>query len=169
MEQRPPPAPPGTGPGTPSASAPEPPARLSREEVDALMREHFPQVADGGKMILIDEVAPGLCWVSLPESAEHLRPGGTVSGPAMVLLADVAVYVAILATLGADALQAVTTSLNVNFLKRPHPGTLRAEARLLKVGRRLVVGEVAIYDEDRSTLLAHVTATYALPDSVAVT
>lgn len=83
----------------------------------------------------------------------------------MVMLADVAVYVAILATLGDDALQAVTTSLNVNFLKRPAPGELVAEAKLLKVGRRLVVGEVAISDADEITLLAHTTATYALPDS----
>lgn len=83
----------------------------------------------------------------------------------MVMLADVAVYVAILATLGDEALQAVTTSLNVNFLKRPAPGELVAEAKLLKVGRRLVVGEVAISDADEITLLAHTTATYALPDS----
>jgi uncharacterized protein (TIGR00369 family) len=59
----------------------------------------------------------------------------------------------------------VTTSLNVNFLKRPAPGELVAEAKLLKVGRRLVVGEVAISDADEITLLAHTTATYALPDS----
>ncbi len=83
----------------------------------------------------------------------------------MVMLADVAVYVAILATLGDEALQAVTTSLNVNFLKRPAPGELVAEARLLKVGRRLVVGEVAISDAEEITLVAHTTATYALPDS----
>lgn len=142
---------------------------LDRNEVDALMREHFPQVADGGKSIFIDRVAPLVAELSLPESQEYLRPGGTVSGPAMVMLADVAVYVAILATLGADALQAVTTSLNVNFLKRPAAGTLHAKADLLKVGQRLVVGEVAIWSSDRADLVAHVTATYALPGRDEVT
>lgn len=137
--------------------------RLTLEEVSALMKQHFPQVGDGGKLILIDSVDDREARLRLPESAEHLRPGGTVSGPAMVMLADVAVYVAILATLGADALQAVTTSLNVNFLRRPAPGELVAYAKLLKVGRRLVVGEVAISDAAETVLLAHTTATYALP------
>ena len=137
--------------------------RLTREQVDSLMREHFPQVGDGGKLILIDDVGDAFARLRLPESEQHLRPGGTISGPAMVMLADVAVYVAILATLGTGALQAVTTSLNINFLKRPEPGTLVAEAKLLKVGKRLVVGEVAIWDADIETLLAHTTATYALP------
>lgn len=139
--------------------------RLTLEEVSTLMKQHFPQVGDGGKLILIDSVADRQARLRLPESFEHLRPGGTVSGPAMVMLADVAVYVAILATLGDSALQAVTTSLNVNFLKRPAPGELIAEAKLLKVGRRLVVGEVAISDAGGETLLAHTTATYVLPDS----
>lgn len=140
-----------------------PPRRLTLDEVSALMRQHFPQLGNSGKLIFIDRVGEGEARLRLPESVEHLRPGGTVSGPAMVMLADVAVYVAILATLGEGALQAVTTSLNVNFLKRPEPGELVAEARLLKVGRRLAVGEVAITDATGDTLLAHTTATYALP------
>lgn len=145
-------------------SEPAPPAsRLTLREVSALMKEHFPQVGDGSKLILIEEVGHGWARLRLPESVEHLRPGGTVSGPAMVMLADVAVYVAILATLGETALQAVTTSLNVNFLKRPQPGDLLAEARLLKVGRRLVVGEVATSADAGGDLVAHTTATYALP------
>jgi uncharacterized protein (TIGR00369 family) len=139
--------------------------QLTLEEVGTLMKQHFPQVGDGSKLILIDAAGERRARLRLPERVEHLRPGGTVSGPAMVMLADVAVYVAILATLGDDALQAVTTSLNVNFLKRPAPGELVAEAKLLKVGRRLVVGEVAISDADEITPLAHTTATYALPDS----
>ncbi len=138
--------------------------RLSLDEVSALMKQHFPQVGNGDKLILIDSVDNLVARLRLPESVEHLRPGGTVSGPAMVMLADVAVYVAILATLGSDALQAVTTSLNVNFLKRPAPGEIIAEAKLLKVGRRLVVGEVALFDASGEMLLAHITATYALPE-----
>lgn len=137
--------------------------RLTREQVDALMRQHFPQVGDGGKLILIDDVGEAFARLRLPESEDHLRPGGTISGPAMVMLADVAVYIAILATLGDGALQAVTTSLNINFLKRPEQGTLVAEAKLLKVGKRLVVGDVSIWDAGMAGLLAHATATYALP------
>lgn len=139
------------------------PARLTLPEVSALIADHFPQVGRGGKMILIDAVGERTARLRLPEGDEHLRPGGTVSGPSMVMLADVGIYVAILATLGEPALQAVTTSLNVNFLKRPSPGELVADVKLIKVGRRLAVGECAIYDADESEMLAHATATYALP------
>ncbi|MGD9784113.1 MAG: PaaI family thioesterase [Hyphomicrobiaceae bacterium] len=140
-------------------------ATLSAEEVATLIAEHFPQVGPGGKLILIEGVTRGGARVRLPESPEHLRPGGTISGPSMVMLADVGIYVAILATLGRSALQAVTTSLNINFLSRPEPGILVADVRLIKVGRRLVVGEVSILDASESTTLAHATATYALPES----
>lgn len=141
-------------------------ARLTLAEVDELMGQHFPQVGRGGKLILIDRVAINAARVRLPASDDHLRPGGTISGPAMVLLADVGIYVAILATLGTPALQAVTTSLNINFLKRPEPGTLIADVKLIKVGRRLAVGEAALYDADETTMLAHATATYALPEEI---
>lgn len=140
-------------------------AHLTLDEVSELMGEHFPQVGRGGKLILIDSVAPYAARVRLPESDDHLRPGGTISGPAMVLLADVGIYVAILATLGTSALQAVTTSLNINFLKRPERGTLLAEVKLIKVGRRLAVGEAALLSADGETMVAHATATYALPDA----
>lgn len=140
------------------------PARLTLPEVSALIGDHFPQVGPGGKMILIEGVGPSHARLRLPEGVEHLRPGGTVSGPSMVMLADVGIYVAILATLGEPALQAVTTSLNINFLKRPSPGELIADVKLIKVGRRLVVGEVAIFDAGETELVAHATATYALPD-----
>jgi len=139
---------------------------LSVAEVGALIGAHFPQVGPGGKMILIDHVDTNVARVSLPENTEHLRPGGTVSGPAMVLLADVGMYVAILATLGEAAIEAVTTSLNINFLARPGPGLLVCDVKLLKVGRRLAVGEAAISDADGKVLMAHATATYALPISM---
>ncbi|MCB1521339.1 MAG: PaaI family thioesterase [Hyphomicrobiaceae bacterium] len=137
--------------------------RLNAEEVSALIREHFPQVGPDGKRIIIDDVRPRGARLRLPETPEHLRPGGTISGPSMVMLADVGIYVAILATLGTPALQAVTTSLNINFLTRPAPGELIAEVRLIKVGRRLVVGDVSITCAAGATVLAQATATYALP------
>lgn len=154
---------------TPSSATDSPPgltgaaAALSLAEVGELMGEHFPQVGRGGKLILIDAVGPNTARVRLPASDDHLRPGGTISGPAMVLLADVGIYVAILATLGRPALQAVTTSLNINFLKRPQPGELTADVRLIKVGRRLVVAEVALLDAGGEAMVAHATATYSIP------
>ena len=94
---------------------------------------------------------------------EQLRPGGTVSGPTMMTLADLALYVAILGEIGIIAL-AVTTSLNINFLRKPVGNqNLKGECRLIKVGRSLIVGEVWIYSMGMDDPVAHVTATYAIP------
>jgi uncharacterized protein (TIGR00369 family) len=91
-----------------------------------------------------------------------LRPGGTVSGPSMMLLADTAVYAALLAE-DANAGDAVTSNFNISFLRRPRPADLIAEAELLSVGRRLVVGEVHLRSEGDENLLAQATVTYARP------
>ena len=93
----------------------------------------------------------------------HLRPGGTVSGPSMMLLADLAMYTAILNTLGSVVL-AVTTNLNINFLRKPEPErNLVGEAKLMKVGKRLIVGEVSIFSENDPEIVAHATCTYSVP------
>jgi len=93
----------------------------------------------------------------------HLRPGGTVSGPTMMLLADTAVYAAILSTVGAVIL-AVTTNLNINFLRKPESDRdLVGESWLMKVGKRLIVGEVIIYSDDDTDPVAHATCTYSIP------
>lgn len=106
-------------------------------------------------------------------SEKRLRPGGTVSGPSMFELADVAIYVAILAQMGlgddparahaSPAALTVTTNLNINFLRKPDPVDLLAEARLMKVGRRLVVGEAWLRSQGREEPVAHATATYSTP------
>lgn len=94
---------------------------------------------------------------------EQLRPGGTVSGPTMMALADLALYVAILGEIGIVAL-AVTTNLNINFLRKPAGNqNLKGECKLIKVGRSLIVGEVWIYSIGMNDPVAHVTATYAIP------
>ena len=93
----------------------------------------------------------------------HLRPGGTVSGPSMMLLADLAMYAAILNTVGSVVL-AVTTNLNINFLRKPEPErNLVGESTLMKVGKRLIVGQVSIYSEDDPEPVAHATCTYSVP------
>ena len=95
----------------------------------------------------------------------HLRPGGTESDPTMMALVDLGAYVAILASLG-PVILAVTTSLNINFLRRPRPGPLVADCRLIKLGRRLAVAEAEITAEGHPDLVAHATATYALPPAM---
>jgi uncharacterized protein (TIGR00369 family) len=92
-----------------------------------------------------------------------LRPGGTISGPAMFALADVAMYAAVLAMIGPRPL-AVTTNLNINFLRRPKPGDMLADATILKIGRRLAVGEVSLRSDGEDELVAHATSTYSLPE-----
>lgn len=93
----------------------------------------------------------------------ELRLGGTVSGPVMMAVADTALYVAILAEVGREAL-AVTTSLNINFLRKPAADRdIIAECQLLKVGRSLVVGEVSLYSESDDEPVAHAVATYSIP------
>ncbi|MDP6346454.1 MAG: PaaI family thioesterase, partial [Alphaproteobacteria bacterium] len=99
-------------------------------------------------------------------SDRHLRPGGTIAGPTMMALADCVVWLAIIATLGRGE-AAVTTNLNINFMRRPEPADLIAEARLLKLGRRSAVGDVMIYSDDGGDAadhpVAHATLTYAIP------
>ncbi|MDP3546117.1 MAG: PaaI family thioesterase, partial [Phreatobacter sp.] len=93
----------------------------------------------------------------------QLLPGGTISGPTMMTLADTGLYVAILASIGPVAL-AVTTNLNINFLRKPDQRDLLAECRLVKLGKRLAVGEVSIWSEgDEEELVAHATGTYSIP------
>jgi uncharacterized protein (TIGR00369 family) len=94
---------------------------------------------------------------------KNLRPGGTVSGPAMFSLADVAVYLAILAMIGPEAL-AVTTNCSIDFMRKPAAGRdLVAEARLLKLGRTLAVGDVLVYSEGVAEPVARASLTYSIP------
>ena len=91
-----------------------------------------------------------------------LRPGGTIAGTTLMALTDIAMYVAILATIGWKPLT-VTTNLNINFLRKPEPRDLLGEARLLKLGKRLVVGDIAIRTDGQDELVAHATSTYSVP------
>lgn len=136
---------------------------MSAMDIDALERfldTHFPQIrAIDFRIAALDEERIVL---SLRTTDAHLRPGGTVSGPTLMILADSAPYLLILAKLGPVAL-AVTTSLEIHFLSKPEPGELRATATLLKLGKRIAVAEVRIHGEDPRALLAHATVTYSIP------
>jgi acyl-coenzyme A thioesterase PaaI-like protein len=127
------------------------------EIVDFLARE-FPQ-----SKCIVEEVGDRSATVSHPIGPAQLRPGDTVSGPLLMTVADVALYVAILSTIGLVPL-AVTTSLTINFLRKPSArNPIVGVCRLMKVGRILVVGEVALYSDRNEEMVAHAVGTYSIP------
>jgi uncharacterized protein (TIGR00369 family) len=136
---------------------------MTRDELAAFLDREFPQIHMGGQTYFVDEVGPLSARMRMTYHERHIRPGGTISGPAMMALADLALYVAILAHIGPVAL-AVTTSLNFNFLRKPEQRDLIADCRLLKLGKRLAVGEVSIYSEGSPEVVCHATGTYSIPD-----
>ncbi len=138
------------------------PAKLPRKELIARLRAAFPEMFHDGSGYDIEEVWHRGCRVRFRFHENSLRPGGTVHGPAMMALADFAMYVAVLASIGWEPL-AVTTNLSINFLKKPGRRDLVAEVRLIKLGKRLAVGEVAIRSDGDDELAAHVTSTYSIP------
>jgi uncharacterized protein (TIGR00369 family) len=133
------------------------------EEVDHLIDVHFPEIHFGGRVLFIDAITQQGARVRLKAHPKNLRPGGTVSGPAMFTLADYGAYVAILARAGAGGLQAVTTNINLNFMRRPQPGDVIGEIDLIKFGKRLIVAEITMYADGSDALVAHAVATYAKP------
>ncbi len=134
---------------------------LDAAALDAFLAREFPQVHD---QLSIEEIASMRARMRLLVDDRHLRPGGTVSGPSMMLIADVTFYIAILAMIGQEALT-VTTNMTLNFLRKPANEDLLCEARILKLGRRLVTGDCLIYSASGSPdkPVAQATLTYARP------
>lgn len=134
--------------------------QMDRDALTDFLRSDFAQVAD---MFAIDAVAPMAITVRLLHDQRHLRPGGTVSGPAMFALADVAVYLAILAQVGPKALS-VTTNCSIDFMRKPAAGLdLICQARLLKLGRALAVGECLLFSDGSDAPVARASLTYSIP------
>lgn len=131
-------------------------------ELTALLEKEFPQSFQGPGAMVIEKVEPMAARVRLPYYDRHLRPGGTMSGPAMFGLADCALYIAVLGSIGWVPM-AVTTNLTINFLSKPAPGDIVGECRLLKLGKKLAVGEVYIHSAGRDDAVAHATGTYSIP------
>lgn len=132
---------------------------MKLEELRAFLRQEFPQVAEEFR---VEEAGEELA-LRLIVAERHLRPGGTVSGPAMFGLADVAFYLALLQRIGPVAL-AVTTNCSIDFLRKPAAGRdLVARARMLKLGRVLAVGDVLIWSEGMDQPVAHASLTYSIP------
>jgi uncharacterized protein (TIGR00369 family) len=138
---------------------PEGMPRMNAEELASFIEKNFP----GGKSFSqIEEVGDDWVRLRLPFSDEYLRPGGTISGPTLMALADTGAYVLILSMIGPVAL-AVTTSLNINFMRRPTPDAMIAKAKMLKLGRQLAVVEVMIEAQASGALVAQATVTYSIP------
>ncbi len=137
-------------------------ARMTAEEVGQLLAVEFPQAFHPQSGLSIEEVWEGGCRVRQAFRDDFVRPGGTISGPTMMALADFTFYVALLGTIGAEPL-AVTTNLNINFLRKPERRDLVAKARILKLGQRLAVMEVEIFSDGVAEPVAHVTSTYSIP------
>lgn len=134
--------------------------KFSIDEMNEFIKVHFPNIDNIGKIIALDK---GYAELLLEVNDSHLRPGGTISGPIMMGLADVCMYTAILNDIG-PVVQAVTTNLNINFLLRPVADCpLVAKANILKLGKRLAVGEVSIYSQGHDAIVAHATLTYSIP------
>lgn len=130
----------------------------NKEEIAGFIAREFPQTR-----IVVEDVGEHRATVSQVVDESDLRPGGTVSGPTLMAVADVALYVAVLGVIGIVPLT-VTTSLTINFLRKPEAGRrIIARCQLMKVGKTLAVGEVSLYSEGVPDAVAHVVGTYAIP------
>ena len=138
-------------------------AAMNAEEIAEFLHEVFPQAFYPGCGLTIERVDYADIRVRRHFQEDYLRPGGTISGPTMMELADFAMYVAVFSAIGPQPL-AVTTNLTINFLRKPGHADLIADARLMKVGKRLAVGEVTIFSDGADEPVAHVTSTYSIPN-----
>ena len=134
--------------------------KMTADELNDFLIRVFSQVAD---KFYVQEVGPHSATLRLRVGADDIRPGGTISGPSMFGLADVAMYVATLAQIGPKAL-AVTTNCSIDFMRKPDgQRDLLAYARVLKLGRKLAVGDVLLYSEGSDAPVARASLTYAIP------
>jgi uncharacterized protein (TIGR00369 family) len=138
---------------------------MSVAELESFLDREFPQIHHGGRSYRVESVGSLSARLRMEYHERHVRPGGTLSGPSMMALADLGLYVVILAHIGPVAL-AVTTNLSFNFLRKPGQRALIAECRLLKLGKRLAVGEVSMMSEGTTDLVCHATGTYSIPDRI---
>lgn len=133
---------------------------MTADEVNALIGSAFPQLNPDVRDFYATEIFPGGCVVRLDARERHLRPGNTVSGPALFTLADIGGYVCVLSHAGPDALS-VTTNLNINFVRKAEAGPIEGRCRIIKLGRSLMVFETDLVS--RGVTVAHATGTYSIP------
>lgn len=134
--------------------------KMTAQELESFLHSHFPHMEEGSYRV--ERAEDGVVEVRMIYHERHLRPGGTIAGSSLMTLADMSMYMVVLAMIGPVAL-AVTTNLNINFLRKPAPADIIAQARLLKLGKRLAVGEVIMRSEGQDEPVAHATLTYSIP------
>ncbi|MEX0693473.1 MAG: PaaI family thioesterase [Rhodospirillales bacterium] len=133
---------------------------ITVEAFNVIVEEELPWAFELG--VQATEIGDGVATLMIPYDAKMLRPGGTMSGPTMMMLADACMYAVVLSEIGIVKL-AVTTNLNINFLRKPEPRNLIAKGSMLKCGKRLAVMAVDLFAEGSDDLIAHVTGTYSIP------
>jgi len=134
--------------------------RISIDKFENLICQQVPFIAALGAHL--EKLGKGTATVRMSGKAEFLRPGDTVNGPVLVALVDVAMYAAIMSLIGRSEM-ALTTNLNINFLRPPPLGELVAEARMIKLGKRLAVMEATVFSEGYDEPVVHATGTYSIP------
>ena len=135
-------------------------SKISIKDFELLIENEMPWALESN--IKLEEISFGSSTMRIPFEKSMLRPGGTVSGPTMMMLADASMYSVVLSALGLVTL-AVTTSFNINFLRRPNRSDLLAKGQVLKIGKRLVVVEVTLFSDGSDLTIAHATGTYSIP------
>lgn len=143
-------------------ATPPSPLRMDAEGLNDFLRRAFP-TAEPGQMPRVVGVAPGVVELVQATSERNLRPGGVISGPTLMSMADTAAYALILAHIGEVAM-AVTTSLTIHFLRPCAPGDLHAEATMLRLGRKIGTCDVLMWTQGRDRPAAKATVAYAIPD-----
>ena len=134
-----------------------------RDEIEAYLTTDFPQVAPDKGIYVIEDVTTRTSRVRLKFHEAILRPGGTIQGPALMALADIGAYVVLMGAYGEQATDAVTTTLQTDFLRKPGPDDVVAETELVKAGRTLAVCHVRALSAESGDLLAMTNCTYAMP------
>ena len=134
--------------------------KMSKDDLQAFMTAEFPQVRGN---YTIQDLAPLQITVRMNVTQANLRPGGTISGPSIFGLADISMYLAILAMIGPQAL-AVTTNCSIDFMRKPAAGVdMIGKAKILKLGRVLAVGDVLLFSEGQAAPVARAGLTYSIP------
>lgn len=135
-------------------------SKISIEEFNDILKTELPWAEE--YQIKLESIERGRAVMRLPYHQNSMRPGGTISGPHMMMLADACMYAVVLGMIGQVKL-AVTTNFNINFLRKPSETDLLAEGKIIKLGKRLAVLEVSILTAGESALMAHATGTYSIP------
>ena len=133
-------------------------SKISRVQFNQIIERELPWATDAGMQL--QDIEAGKAVMKLPYHQRSVRPGGSISGPHMMMLADACMYAVVLSMIGKVEL-AVTTSFNINFLRKPSESDLIAEGEIIKLGKRLAVMEVSIFSQEE--IVAHATGTYSIP------